>query len=99
MEKLSLEKLQTLLIKVLDADYLKRALIGPLIHQFNDEYYSAAISYITNGEKTLIKETYLTSAEIEQEFKCSYLEALCILNNIKNFPEHVDYIMHFNEVE
>jgi hypothetical protein len=41
----------------------------------------------------------LTTAEIEQEFHCNYLEALCILNNIKNFPDQVDYIMHFDEVE
>ena len=99
MERISLEKLQTSLIRVLDADYRKRALIGPIIHQFNDQYYSAAINYIENGVKTVLKETYLTTEEIEKEYKCDYLEALYILNNIRCFPDKVDYIMHFDEFE
>ena len=74
-------------------------MIGPIIHQFNDQYYSAAVNYIENGVKIVLKETYLTTEEIEKEFKCDYLEALCILNNIRCFPEQVDYIMHFDEIE
>lgn len=99
MERLSLEKLQILLTKALDDDFQKRALIGPLIHQFDDQYYAAAIAYIMSGEKTIIRESYLTTEKIEREFSCNYLEALCILNNVKKFPEQADFIMHFDEVE
>lgn len=99
MNKLSLEKLQIYLARALDYDYQKRALLGPIIHEFDDKYYAAALAYILNGEKTLLKEDYLTTEKIEREFHCNYLEALCILNNVRKYPEQIDFIMHFDEIE
>ena len=99
MERLSLEKLQVLLIDTFNYDYKKRALLGPMIHEFDDEYYDAAILYITENQKTVLKSLFVSIEDIQKEMGCDYLEALCILNNIKKHPDQVDFIMHYSKVE
>ena len=99
MERLSLEDLQIALIGVFGADYKTRALIGPMVYDFDDRYYAAAIGFIRNGAEVTMQESYLTTDMIKAEFKCHYLEALGILNHIKNHPAQINYIMHFEEVE
>lgn len=99
MERLSLEDLQIALIDVFGADYKKRALIGPMIYDFDDRYYAAAMNFIHSGRETELQESYLTTKMIEDEFKCHYLVSLCILNHVKNHPAQINFIMHFEEVE
>lgn len=98
MERVSLEELQVLLISALDYDYGKRALLGPMIYEMDDEYYNAAMLYVKENKKTPIKELFVTTEDVERELDCCYLEALCIVNNVKKYPDQVDYIMHYWEI-
>ena len=98
MERVSLKKLQVSLTKILDYDYGKRALLGPMIYEMDDEYYNAAMLYINENVKTPIKELFVTTEDVERELDCCYLEALCIVNNVKKYPDQVDYIMHYRKI-
>lgn len=98
MEKLSLRRLQSLILKKEDS-YRTRALLGPIVHQMPDSYYDAAIKYLTSNQKEEIVEFNIKISEISNEFQCGYLEALCILNNIRQHPDEAYYIMHYSETE
>ena len=98
MERVSLARLQSMILEK-EGSFTLRAIVGPIIYQLDDKYYNAAIEYLKNNIKTEIVESDVSASDVMEHMECTYLEALCILNNIRNYPNQVSYIMNYNIIE
>lgn len=62
--------------------------IASVIYNYEDKYYLACEKYIKSGVEDVISFEDFSTERIKKGMKCTYIEALMILNNIENDPEN-----------
>ena len=82
-----------------ESSFKLRGIVGPILYQLDDAYYNASIKYLTENVKTEIVECGISASDVMEHMECTYLEALCILNNVRTFPNQMNFIMNYNFIE